>query len=273
MSDAVHLPPSERAGFSFAKPGPSGRQKGGKVQAGLISRTKGRRLFNLDDSEDEEEITFKKAAPIDWSDDEDYLRLYGNQRPPSPAPSIESSHSQASQQTLTSQRDSRRSVTPHRGRGDTPRRDRSVTPFSDRRSATPRSGRSATPRSGRSATPRSGRSATPRSGRSATPHSGSGTPRGSRSPSASPSQSEPQINVPAAKKKRRSAASIRNQLSNEFLEAKIQTESHKAAYYEAGAMAMRNHSRAMEAAAIFYERQNQNTDNGDKNMSSVLSFC
>ena len=261
MSDAVHLP-SEYEGFSFAKPGPSGQQKGGKVQAGLKSRTKGRRLLDLEDSEDEE-VTFKAARPIDWSDDEDYLRLYGNQRPPSPALSIESSHSQASQQTLTSQRDSRRSVTPHRGRGDTPRRDRSVTPFSDRRSATPRSGRSATPRSERGATPRSGRSATP--------HSGSGTPRGSRSPSASPSQSEPQINVPAAKKKRRSAASIRNQLSNEFLEAKIQTESHKAAYYEAGAMAMRNHSRAMEAAAIFYERQNQNTDNGDK--TCPLSFA
>ena len=167
-------------------------------------------------------------------------------------------------------------MTPHSGRGDTPRRDRSVTPFSDRRSVTPFSDRrSDTPRSGRSATPRSSRSATPRSGRSnmTSYGGGSGTPRGSRSPSASPSQSEPQINVPAAKKKRRSAASIRNQLSNEFLEAKIQTESHKAAYYEAGAMAMRNHSRAMEAAAIFYERQNQNTDNGDKNMSSVLCFC
>ena len=154
-------------------------------------------------------------------------------------------------------------MTPHRGRGDTPRRERSGTPFSDR-SATPRSGRSATPRSGRSATPRSGRSNMTSYG------GGSGTPRGSRSPSASPSQSEPQINVPAAKKKRRSAASIRNQLSNEFLEAKIHTESQKAAYYEAGAMAMINHSRAMEAAAIFYERQNQNTDNGDKNVLCPL---
>ena len=70
------------------------------------------------------------------------------------------------------------------------------------------------------------------------------------------------MDLPAATN-RPSVSQARNNVTKQILDEKLVTQQAKTAYFVAAAKAMESHSRAMDAAALFYERQNREaTPNG-----------
>ena len=69
------------------------------------------------------------------------------------------------------------------------------------------------------------------------------------------------MDLPAARN-RPSVSQARNNVTKQLLDEKLVTERAKSAYFLAAAKAMESHARAMDAATLFYERQNRETPNG-----------
>ena len=69
------------------------------------------------------------------------------------------------------------------------------------------------------------------------------------------------MDLPAARN-RPSVSQARNNVTKQLLDEKLVTERAKSAYFLAAAKAMESHSRAMDAAALFYERQSRESPDG-----------